>query len=249
MHGLGLGIGNNRLPYPRNKQQEARTSPFIETIAQALHITLIPFEGLLQSSGWATFVAAFSAALGAEDAVLEIELEKYHCRSARAPGDDYRTLPPDSPSGSVLQPVSRCMNSPLPSPEQQALAAIQNKTPERRSSQVMDTANFSPMKRISSVEEAGKMARAWVEWMEEDAQRNRHSIIIKALNLGINLKKRKVCIVCVFIPSMNLLKLSFRSLPRAHDGQMADSLFLVRSGTCQSLPEEPSAKSFGALPQ
>ena len=59
---------------------EVRSShmQFVSSIAEAMQVSFIPFEGLLQSSGWATFVAAFSESLGTDDNGRNGNLHKQH---------------------------------------------------------------------------------------------------------------------------------------------------------------------------
>lgn len=208
---------------------------FVESVTESLQATFIPFEGLLQSSGWATFVAAFSELLGAVDAVHNSKLHKNHAAAALSPETisvgQGRSI--DSPRTPVLKaspPAVRVWQAPASkaTPEPKKIAAKKDESseddskgsedekpaekgapaPARKASSepkkavakkddspeatTVDTSNFSPMKRISSVQEAGKMARAWVEWMEEGAERSRQRIIIKAMSRCANIKKCKV---------------------------------------------------------
>lgn len=67
---------------PARAIQESKQ--FIKNLTEALQITFIPFEGLLQSSGWATFVAAFIESLGSYDAVRGVVITPRSSRDERS---------------------------------------------------------------------------------------------------------------------------------------------------------------------
>lgn len=124
---------------------------------EALDIRLMPLEGLLQSSGWATCADAFSRGLYAEAFGSEKAKETIPEQRKEVAFDA-------TPTGHDLAAAS----TPPVAPSTPAVPA--------------EITNFSPPKRISSVSEAGRMAKAWVEWMEEGAEKQRRASYVKTLN-------------------------------------------------------------------
>ena len=127
----------------RNQESEQ----FIESVTEPLQVTFIPFEGLLQSSGWGTFVAAFSELLGAVDAVHNSKLHQNHAAAALSPETKSvsQGLSTDSPRTPVLKaspPAVRVWQTAVrrATPEPKKIAAKKDESSEDDSKESEDEA-------------------------------------------------------------------------------------------------------------
>ena len=145
IHSLCL---NHSFPWPSNTNggsgsrmpaqvRSHESEKFIEKVKESLQVSFIPFEGLLQSSGWATFVSAFSESLGAVDTVHNSKLHKNHAAASPSPQtiSVFQGLSTDSPRTPVPKarpPAVRVWQAPArkAAPEPKKIAAKRDESSE-----------------------------------------------------------------------------------------------------------------------